>query len=220
MHEHHHHFPATEIPFDSFILSILSLLLGGNCELWMRNGAYCISGYCMWCWYIWEPYKSEHGVLSFCSVSMIRISRIYWEYLCRDCRTVVDERLNIGYRIWDIYMQKERELLLHSSVTFFDANPSIASIRCSLDHRAYLETMAFTKCAVLKHNEGTRWSRKMGKGNISVISWHRQAGNCRSNSKTALAIALASSSSSVSSSSSSSIANKQIGQKHRQQQTG
>lgn len=36
-----------------------------NCERWTRNGAYCISGYCMWCWYIWEPYKSEHGVRSF-----------------------------------------------------------------------------------------------------------------------------------------------------------
>lgn len=120
-------------------------------------------------------------VRSFCSVSMIRISRIYWEYLCRDCRTVVmnDWIWDIGYRM---YMQKERELLLHSGVAFFDANPSIASIRCSLHHRAYLETMAFTKCAVLKHNEGTRWSRQMGKGNISVISWHRQAGNCRSNS--------------------------------------
>lgn len=30
-------FPRYKIPFDSFILSILSLLLGGNCELWTVN---------------------------------------------------------------------------------------------------------------------------------------------------------------------------------------
>lgn len=66
MHEHHH-FPATEYHLTPSFFPFYRFCLVGivNCERWTRNGAYCISGYCMWCWYIWEPYKSEHGVRSF-----------------------------------------------------------------------------------------------------------------------------------------------------------